>query len=80
MNTDQWRLVPLPVAEMDRGVPMPQGTVLIERRIELDRVRLYIVLYELLTSSLFLLLYLTRSDGLLLRKILPLMRCRIIAY
>ncbi|KYN33515.1 hypothetical protein ALC56_12227, partial [Trachymyrmex septentrionalis] len=36
--TDQWRLVPFPVAEMDRGVPMPQGTALIERRIELDRV------------------------------------------
>ncbi|KYN14324.1 hypothetical protein ALC57_13491 [Trachymyrmex cornetzi] len=35
---DQWRLVPFPVAEMDRGVPMPQGTALIERRIELDRV------------------------------------------
>ncbi|EGI70908.1 hypothetical protein G5I_00334 [Acromyrmex echinatior] len=36
--TDQWRLVPFPVAEMDRGVPMPQGTALIERRIELDHV------------------------------------------
>jgi len=30
---------------MDRGVPMPQGTALIERRIELDRVHLYTVLH-----------------------------------